>query len=91
MFRTDLTIQPQIFAFIVRELVAENSDVWLYVDLFDRLDIETFYTDYVCQGQPGIDPRLMIRTIFYGLAHGIVSGRKLAESCRNEVRYLPAF
>lgn len=30
----------------------------------------------------------MIRTIFYGLAHGIVSGRKLAEACRNEVRYM---
>ena len=72
----------------MRELVAENSDIWLYVDLFDRLDIETFYADYVSQGQPGIDPRLMIRTIFYGLAHGIVSGRKLAESCRNEVRYM---
>lgn len=88
MFRTDLTIQPQIFAFTVRDLVAEDSDIWLYVDLFERLNIETFYGDYVSQGQPGIDPRLMIRTIFYGLAHGIVSGRKLAESCRNEVRYM---
>lgn len=30
----------------------------------------------------------MIRTIFYGLAHGVVSGRKLAEACRGEVRYI---
>lgn len=88
MFRSDLTTQPQMFAFTVRDLVAKDSDVWLYVDLFERINIETFYADYVSQGQPGIDPRLMIRTIFYGLTHGIVSGRKLAEACRNEVRYM---
>lgn len=88
MFRTDLTEQPQIFAFTVRDLVAADSDVWLYVDLFDRLDLAAFYADYVSQGQAGIDPKLMIRTIFYGLAHGVVSGRKLAEACRNEVRYI---
>ena len=77
-----------MFAFTVRDLVAENSDVWLYIDLFDRLDLSTFFADYVSQGQPGIDPKLMIRTVFYGLAHGVVSGRKLAEACRSEVRYL---
>ena len=88
MFRSDLTGQPQMFAFTVRDLVAEDSDAWLYLDLFDRLDLSAFYADYVSQGQPGIDPKLMIRTIFYGLAHGIVSGRKLAEACRNEVRYI---
>ena len=88
VFRSDLTSQSQIFAFTVRDLVAEDSDTWLYVDLFDRLDLGVFYADYVSQGQPGIDPKLMVRTIFYGLAHGIVSGRKLAESCRCEVRYI---
>jgi transposase len=77
-----------MFVFTVRDLVAEDSDVWLYIDLFEKLDLSSFYADYVSQGQPGIDPDLMIRTIFYGLAHGIVSGRKLAEACRNEVRYV---
>jgi transposase len=88
MFRTDQTEQPQIFAFTVRELVAKDSDIWLYIDLFDRLDLSGFYADYVSQGQPGIDPKLMIRTVFYGLAHGVVSGRKLAEACRNELRFI---
>jgi len=88
MFRSDLTGQSQMFAFTVRDLVAEDSDAWLYLDLFDRLDLSAFYADYVSQGQPGIDPKLMIRTLFYGLAHGVVSGRKLAEACRNEVRYI---
>ncbi len=88
MFRTDLTEQPQLFAFTVRDLLAEDSVAWLYIDLFDRLDLNAYSADYVSQGQPGIDPKLMIRTIFYGLAHGIVSGRKLAEACRVEVRYM---
>ena len=52
MFRSDLTGQPQMFAFTVRDLVAEDSDAWLYLDLFDRLDLSAFYADYVSQGQP---------------------------------------
>ncbi len=51
MFRSDLTTQPQIFAFTVCDLVAPDSDVWLYVDLFEGLNIEAFYADYVSQGQ----------------------------------------
>ena len=77
-----------MFAFTARDLVAENSDIWLYIDLFDRLDLSAFDGDYVSQGQPGIDPNLTIRTLLYGLAHGVVSGRKLAEACRGDVRYI---
>jgi hypothetical protein len=38
------------------------------VALFERLNIESFYADYVSQDQLGIDPRLMIRTIFLWLS-----------------------
>lgn len=78
MFQTDLTIQPQLFGFSPRDMVADDSDVWLYVDLFDALDLEEFDYAYSCQGQAAKDPKLMLRTIFYGLAHGNVSGRALA-------------
>jgi transposase len=88
MFRADLTAQPYLFAVSIREMVADDSDVWLYLDLFDQLDIKDFTSDYVDQGQPGIDPVLMLRSIFYGLAHGVASGRKLAEVCRSDVRYM---
>lgn len=30
----------------------------------------------------------MLRTLFYGLTHGVVSGRKLAEVCRNDNRFI---
>ncbi len=42
MFRSDLTEQRSFFAFTVRDLVADHSDVWLYVDLFDHLDLMDF-------------------------------------------------
>ena len=88
MFQTEGTIQRQLFAFTHRDLVATDSDVWLYADLFDQIDIEDFDADYVSQGQSAKDPRLMLRTIFYGLTHGMVSGRKLGEACRNDNRYV---
>jgi transposase len=88
MFRTDLSEQRLLFAFTVRDLVAEDSDVWLYVDLFDSLDLEDFDADYVSQGQQGIEPKLILRAMFYGLTHGIASGRKLGEVCQSDARYL---
>src|SRR5437764_10305175 len=88
MFQTDRTVDRQLFAFTPRDLVAADSDAWLYIDLFYQLDIEAFDCDYVSQGQAAKDPRLMLRTIFYGLTHGMVSGRKLAEACRNDNRYV---
>lgn len=88
MFRSDLTEQRSLLAFTVRDFIADDSDVWLYVDLFDALDLEDFDSDYVSQGKEGIEPKLMLRTIFYGLTHGVVSGRKLGDVCGNDARYL---
>lgn len=88
MFRTDLTQQRSLLAFTVRDFVADDSDVWLYVDLFDHLDLEDFDADYVSQGKEGIEPKLMLRSLFYGLTHGIASGRKLGDVCCNDARFL---
>lgn len=88
MFETDGTIQPSLFAFTPRDLVKEDSDVWLYIDIFDNLDLLEFESSYCGQGQIAKDPRLMLRTIFYALTHGINSGRKLSEVCRNDNRFI---
>ncbi len=88
MFRSDLTEQQSLFGFSVRDFIPDDSDVWLYVDLFNHLDLEDFDSDYVSQGKEGIEPKLMLRSMFYGLTHGMVSGRKLGEACRSDVRYL---
>jgi transposase len=88
MFRSDLSEQRLLFAFTVRDLVADDSDVWLYIDLFDNLDLEDFDADYVSQGKQGIEPKLILRSLFYALTHGIVSGRKLGEVCQSDTRYL---
>jgi transposase len=88
MFKPDQTMQRQLFAFSVRELIPETSDVWLYVDLFDELDLVAFDDDYSSRGEEGHEPRLVLRTIFYGLTHGMVSGRKLADACCHDSRYV---
>lgn len=88
MFQTDRTIERQIFAFTHRDLVSDESDVWLYIDLFDDLDLSDFDSSYVSQGQSAKEPKLMLRTLFYALTHGIVSGRKLQDACRNDNRYV---
>lgn len=88
MFKPDQTNQRQLFAFSVRDLIPESSDVWLYIDLFDELDLGAFEQDYSPRGEEGHEPRLILRTTFYGLTHGVVTGRKLAEACSHDSRYI---
>jgi transposase len=86
MFRNDKTQADQIFAFNLRDLLPADSDVFLYIDLFDSMNIDTFYADYAGYGEHPIDPRLLLRTVFYGLTHGIASIRKLEVACLYDAR-----
>jgi transposase len=88
MFRQDRTIERQLFAYTPRDLLPEDSDVYLYIDLFSSLNLEEFYYAYSPQGQDSVDPRLMLRTIFYGLTHGISTGRKLQAACSFDNRFM---
>jgi transposase/CheY-like chemotaxis protein len=88
MFQDDQTLQNQLFAMSYRDLVSADSDTWLYVDLFQALDLSEFDNDYETQGQAAKEPRLMLRTLFYGLTHGVVTGRKLQDACRNDNRFI---
>ncbi len=88
MFKGDSTIQPQLFANTPRDLLPDDCDVFLYIDLFSSLDLEDFYYKYSAQGQDSLDPRLMLQTIFYGLTHGISTGRKLEAAVRFDARYM---
>lgn len=88
MFRDDRTLTPELFASTPRDWVSRDSDAWLYIDLFEELDLREFSTDYSKQGEEAVHPELMLRTIFYGLTHGVVSGRKLEEACHFDNRYI---
>lgn len=88
MFRADETLTPELFAFSPRDLVSKDSDAWLYVDLFDELELKGFSGDYSAQGEEAVHPALMLRTIFYGLTHGVCTGRKLEEACRFDNRFI---
>lgn len=88
MFRDDTTLTPEMFAFSPRDLVGAESDAWLYIDLFESLDLSKFREDYTGQGEWAVHPELMLRTIFYGLTHGVASGRKLEEACYFDNRFI---
>ena len=88
MFRTDETLQEPMFVRSVRDFVPANSDVYLYVDLFELLDVVEFESDYSPAGEAAIHPTLMLRSIFYGLTHGIASGHKLAAMCKYDARFM---
>ena len=88
MFKADRSQDRQLFAFSLGELVPDDSDVWLFVDLFDQLSLAEFEADYSTQGEEAHEPRLILRTIFYGLTHGLASGRKLEDACRYDGRYM---
>lgn len=87
-FKIDDTLQQELFAFTYRDLVAKDSDVLLYLDLFETVDTRSFESIYSGEGQVPIEPKLMLRTIFYGLTHGVVSGRKIQTACRNDNRFI---
>jgi transposase len=87
-FQSDKTIQQELFAYTHRDLIDDESDTWLYIDFFDRLNLRQFEAVYKGEGQVPIDPKLMLRTIFFGLTHGVVSGKKLCEVCRYDNRFI---
>ncbi|MEZ4819977.1 MAG: transposase [Bdellovibrionota bacterium] len=88
MFEGDKTLQNELFGLSYRDVVPSWSDVWLYIDLFEALDLEAFNHSYQAQGQSAKAPRLILQTLFYGLTHGVVSGRKLETVCRNDNRFI---
>ena len=87
MFQATVSDQPLLFINSYRDLLNDDSDVFLYEDLFSQLDLEEWDYSYGIEGDAK-PPILMLQTILYGLTHGIASGRKLEESCRNDIRYI---
>ena len=88
-FLTDKTTQSQLFfASSYRDLLDLGDEVWDYIKLFSEMNYKEFHAKYSGEGQSPIDPELILRTIFYGLQKGIISGRKLSEACRFDVRFI---
>ncbi len=87
-FETDKTNDHYLFNFSYRDLVENESSIWLYIDLFNSMDLSDFEAAYNEEGQVPKDPKLMLRTIFYGLTHGVVSGHKLQDACKYDNRFI---
>jgi len=88
MFEVDQTAQPALFATSPRDWLAEDSDVWVYIDLFKELDLSAFFEDYSPNGRPSKNPEYLLRSLFYGLTHRVTSVRALTEACKNDIRFI---
>jgi hypothetical protein len=53
-----------MFDFSVADFLPENSDVNLYTDLFDSLDLDDFVMDYSSQGEAAVHPAVLIARTF---------------------------
>ncbi len=51
VFQRDNTFERSLFSFSYRDLVEDDSDVWLYIDLFDSLSYGAFESAYKGEGQ----------------------------------------
>ena len=47
MFREDKSTSNRMFAFSVRDFLTDDSDVHLYLDLFDSLDLDDFVMSFI--------------------------------------------
>jgi len=88
-FRQDETEQADLFfPRSYRDLLDEDSDVKAFIKLFDHFDLAGFKSAYTGEGNVPIDPKLMLRTIFYALQDGVVSVRRLSMLCKVDIRYI---
>lgn len=80
----------------LKDLIKDGSLV-LFIDLLinflhDNGSLDSFYRSYRPDrwGAPAYHPKMMLKIIFYGICHGILSSRKLARSLETnlELRYL---
>jgi len=88
-FLEDKTEQQSfLFSKGYRDLVPREDEIWAYLRLFEGFDLSKFEKKYSGEGQVPVDPKVMLRTIFYALQKGIVSVRKLSEACIYDLRFI---
>jgi transposase len=87
VFRAYDPDQVLLMAPVLQEWVPEGDVAHFVADLVeDALDLGPIYASYVEErGYPPYDPRLMVKLLVYGYAHGVVSSRKLERATYRDV------
>ncbi len=79
--------QVLLMAPVLSEWVPEGDLAHFVFDLVeDTLDLSQVYVSYEDErGYPPYDPRLMLKLLIYGYAHGVCSSRKLEQATYRDV------
>jgi transposase len=79
----------QTLAFVVdpRDMLPSDHPVWSFINLVDEFDLSEFESVHRLdgQGQPPLEPRMMVTLIFYCFSKNHRSGRKIAAACFDDV------
>ena len=72
----------------LRELIAEGDLVYFIADVTEYLDLTKLIKRYDSLGQNAYHPGMMLSVLFYAYGRGIFSSRKIAESLKENVRFM---
>lgn len=62
----------------IGDLIPQDDISWIILEIVDRLDVTKITVRYSDIGTDAFDPRLLLKLIFYGVATGNRSSRKIA-------------
>ena len=88
VFRDYNVNQPMLFGPNVREWLPENHPSHFISDVVEKLDLTEIYKSYEgkgLRGAPPIDPRLLLKIVFYGYSIGTRSSRRLEKATYEDV------
>ena len=72
----------------IDEYVAADDGVRLIDELINQLDLSAIEGSYSEQGRRGYSPTILVKILVFGKIEGIRSSRKLAQACRDSLRFI---
>lgn len=89
-FKSDKESLEKIESFSgnVFDLLPDDSDCFLFKDLFDALDTSSIEAKYSIIGQNAFHPMKLISILIYGYTHGVFSGRELEKNCNENLAFM---
>ncbi len=69
----------------VGDLIPDDDISWIIMEVVDRIDVSIITQKYSNKGCDGFHPKLLLKLIFYGVATGNRSSRKIARLARKDI------
>ena len=87
-FKPDTTPQSLLFGYNVDDFLPSSHLSRVVDAIVDTLDISEIEAKYSEQGQKSYSPKLLIKILFYGYSIGVVSSRKIAQGCVQDLGFM---